>query len=177
MMSPTARVPESVLDDVRERARTPAVTWLRRGAVVLLALIVALGAVGLLGVRSGTAHAAGGGYELTLTYPQVARAGLDVPWELIVRKPGGFTEPVVIVVDSDYFDMFETQGWRPEPSAETADASRTYMTVDPPPGDTLTLGFDAYIQPSSQLGHSGSVSVSENGVDVVTLEFTTWLVP
>ena len=34
------------------------------------------------------------------------------------------------------------------------------MTIDPPPGDTLTLGFDAYIQPSSQLGHSGSVSVS-----------------
>ncbi|ABG92187.1 hypothetical protein RHA1_ro00351 [Rhodococcus jostii RHA1] len=65
----------------------------------------------------------------------------------------------------------------PEPSAETSDASRTYMTIDPPPGDTLTLGFDAYIQPSSQLGHSGSVSVSEKGVDVVTLEFTTWLVP
>jgi hypothetical protein len=51
------------------------------------------------------------------------------------------------------------------------------MTIDPPPGDTLTLGFDAYIQSSSQLGHSGSVSVSEKGVDVVTLEFTTWLVP
>ncbi|PQP25463.1 hypothetical protein C5613_07790 [Rhodococcus opacus] len=50
-------------------------------------------------------------------------------------------------------------------------------TIDPPPGDTLTLGFDAYIQPSSQLGHSGSVSVSEKGVDVATLEFTTWLVP
>ncbi|WP_276143571.1 hypothetical protein [Rhodococcus sp. T2V] len=120
--------------------------WLRRGAVVLLALIVTLGAVGLLGVRSGTAHAAGGGYELILTYPRLARAGLD-------------------------------QGWTPEPSAETADASRTYMTVDPPPGDTLTLGFDAYIQPSSQLGHAGSVSVSEKGVDVITLEFSTWLVP
>lgn len=176
-MSPTARVPESVLDDVRERARTPAVTWLRRGAVVLLALIVALGSVGLLGVRSGTTHTVGGGYELSLTYPRVARAGLDVPWDLTVRKPGGFTEPVVVVVDSDYFDMFETQGWTPEPSAETSDASRTYMTVDPPPGDTLTLGFDAYIQPSSQLGHSGSVSVSEKGVDVATLEFTTWLAP
>ncbi|MFE7421751.1 hypothetical protein [Rhodococcus sp. NPDC057529] len=176
-MSPTARVPESVLDDVRERARTPAVTWLRRGAVALLVVVVALGAVGLLGVRSGTAHATGDGYELTLTYPQIARAGLDVPWDLTVRKPGGFTGPVVIVVDSDYFEMFETQGWTPEPSAETSDASRTYMSVDPPPGDTLTLGFDAYIQPSSQLGHAGSVSVSEKGVDVVTLEFTTWLVP
>ncbi|BAH48706.1 hypothetical protein [Rhodococcus opacus] len=176
-MRPSDRIPASVFDDVREYARTPAVAWLRRAAVALLALIVAFGAVGLLGVRSGTAYAEGGGYALTLTYPRVARAGLDVPWDLTVRKPGGFSEPVVIVVDSDYFDMFETQGWTPEPSAETSDALRTYMTVDPPPGDTLTLGFDAYIQPSSQLGHSGSVSVSEKGVDVATLEFTTWLVP
>ncbi|MDF3313635.1 hypothetical protein P3H15_53150 [Rhodococcus sp. T2V] len=51
------------------------------------------------------------------------------------------------------------------------------MTIDPPPGDTLALGFDAYIQPSSQLGHLGSVSLSEKAVDVITLEFTTWLVP
>jgi len=108
----------------------------------------------------------GGAYALTLTYPKVARAGLDVPRDLTVRKPGSSSEPVVIVVESDCFDIFETQGWTPEPSAETSDASRTYMTVDPPRGDTLTLGFDTYIQPSSQLGHSGSVSVSEKGVDV-----------
>ncbi|QSE86914.1 hypothetical protein [Rhodococcus koreensis] len=176
-MRPAVRIPDSVLDDVRGSARSPAVARLRRGAVTVLAVIVALGAVGLLGVRSATVYTAGGGYELTLTYPRFARAGLDVPWDLTVRKAGGFTEPVVIVVESEYFDMFETQGWTPEPSAETSDASRTYMTVDPPPGDTLTLGFDAYIQPSSQLGAPGAVSISERGVDVVTLEFTTWLVP
>jgi hypothetical protein len=84
---------------------------------------------------------------------------------------------VVIAVESDYFDMFESQGWTPEPSAETADAVRTYMTLDPPPGDTLTLGFDAYIQPSSQAGASGSVSVYEDGIDVVTVDFTTWVAP
>ncbi|TQC49619.1 hypothetical protein EEB14_09255 [Rhodococcus sp. WS4] len=139
--------------------------------------VVLLGLAGFLGVRSATVSAWGGGYEHTLTYPRIARAGLDVPWELTVHKPGGFTEPVVVVVESDYFDMFETQGWTPEPLAETSDAQRTYMTVDPPPGDTLTLGFDAYIQPSSQRGTSGSVSVSEKGIDVATLDFTTWLVP
>jgi hypothetical protein len=176
-MSSVDHVPASTLDDVRESARTPAVAWLRRGAVALLTLVVLLGLAGFLGVRSATVSASGGGYELTLTYPRIARAGLDVPWELTVHKPGGFTEAVVIVVESDYFDMFETQGWTPEPSAETSDARRTYMTVDPPPGDTLTLGFDAYIQPSSQRGTSGSVTVSEKGIDVSTLDFTTWLVP
>ncbi len=83
----------------------------------------------------------------------------------------------MIVVDSDYFDMFESQGRTPEPSAETSDAARTYMTLDPPPGDTLTFRFDAYIQPSSQTGASGSVSVYENGIDVVTVDFMTWVAP
>ncbi|MFD6897027.1 hypothetical protein ACFWB0_21095 [Rhodococcus sp. NPDC060086] len=170
-------IPDSVLDDVRSSARTPAVAWIRRGAVALLGMIVLAGLTGLLGVYSMTAHASGGGYQLDLEYPRIARPGLNIPWNLTVRRPGGFTEPVVIAVESDYFDMFESQGWTPEPSAETSDADRTYMTLDPPPGDTLTLGFDAYVQPSSQTGASGSVSVYEDGIDVVTAHFTTWLVP
>ncbi|WP_199233216.1 hypothetical protein [Rhodococcus sp. SMB37] len=140
-------------------------------------MIVLVGLTGRLGVYSATTHASGGGYELHLEYPRVTRPGLDVPWNLTVRKPGGLTEPVVIVVDSDYFDMFESQGRTPEPSAETSDAARTYMTLDPPPGDTLTFRFDAYIQPSSQTGASGSVSVYENGIDVVTVDFMTWVAP
>ncbi|MEE2059299.1 hypothetical protein [Rhodococcus artemisiae] len=176
-MGTADRIPDSVLDDVGTFARSPTVAWIRRGAVVLLAVIVLVGLTGRLGVYSATTHASGGEYELHLEYPRIARPGLDVPWNLTVRKPGGFTEPVVIAVDSDYFDMFESQGWTPEPSAETSDAARTYMTLDPPPGDTLTLSFDAYIQPSSQTGASGSVSVYENGIDVVTVDFMTWVAP
>lgn len=176
-MRTEAGTPDSVLDDVRESARTPAVARLRSAAVAALVLVVALGLTGWLGVRSDTTHAAGAGYELTLEYPKVARAGLDVPWNLTVRRAGGFTEPVVIALTSAYFDMFETQGWSPQPSAETRNGDRTYLTVDPPPGDTLVLGFDAYIQPSSQRGASGSVAISERGTDVVALDFTTRLVP
>ncbi|MGX6508590.1 hypothetical protein [Rhodococcus sp. SJ-2] len=176
-MDTSDRIPDSVLDDVGTVARCPAVAWLRRGAIGLLLVVVVVGFTGRLGVYSATAHASGGGYELDLEYPRVARPGLDVPWNLTVRKPGGFTEPVVIVVESDYFDIFESQGWTPEPSAETSDADRTYMTLEPPPGDTLSLGFDAYIQPSSQTGASGSASVHENGIDVVTVEFKTWVLP
>lgn len=51
------------------------------------------------------------------------------------------------------------------------------MTFDPPPADTLLVDFDAYIQPASQRGAYGEVSVWENGFDVVTVSFKTWLVP
>ena len=37
--------------------------------------------------------------------------------------------------------------------------------------------FDAYIQPSSQLGSSGDVSVLVGTERVATTQFHTWLVP
>lgn len=170
-------LPASTLGDIRESARGPAVAWARRAAIAVLAAVVALGAAGLLGVHTGTVRAAGGGYDLTLEYPRIARAGQDVPWNLTVHRPGGFTRPLVIALDSGYFDMFESQGWSPEPDSETSDADRIYMMFDPPPADTFILRFDTYVQPSSQRGASGSVSVSDNGIDAATVEFTTRLVP
>ncbi|MFC7657243.1 hypothetical protein ACFQV8_13425 [Pseudonocardia benzenivorans] len=98
-----------------------------------------------------------------MTYAWVARAGLDVPWTVTVRRAGGFPGPVTLAVTSDYFDIFESQGLDPEPATETADDTNLYWTFDPPPGETLSVDFDAYIQPSSQLGESGEVSVVDAG--------------
>lgn len=170
-------IPDSTLADIRDSARSPAVAWARRVAIAALAVVVFLGLAGLLGVYSTTVHATGGGYELELEYPRIARAGQDVPWNLTVRRPGGFAGPLVIALGSDYFDMFESQGRSPEPAAETSDADRNYLTFAPPDGDTFTLGFDASIRSSSQRGATGTVSVVENGTDLVTAEFTTRLVP
>jgi len=169
--------PISTLENVRESARPRAVAVLRGGTTVLLIAVLACGVAGVFGVHSTTASARGGGYELSLRYAQTARAGMDVPWSLTVRRAGGFDEPIVIAVTTGYFEMFETQGWSPEPSAETQDGDRSYMTFDPPPADTLTVDFDAYIQPSSQQGSDGSVSLWQNGTDLVTIPFTTWLAP
>jgi hypothetical protein len=52
-----------------------------------------------------------------------------------------------------------------------------YWTFDPPPGDELAVDFDAYIQPSSQIGASGEVAVLDGAPPVVTVPFRTWLVP
>ena len=60
---------------------------------------------------------------------------------------------------------------------DTVTITEPKASFDPPPGDTLSVDFDAYIQPSSQLGASGEVAVVEAGVPVVTVPFRTWLVP
>jgi hypothetical protein len=168
---------DSTLGDVRPVERGPRPTAVRRLLVALLTAIVVAGAAGLFGVRSSEATASNAGWTVSVTYAAVARAGLDVPWKVTVHRDGGFTGPVTLAVTADYFDIFESQGLDPEPSSETSDGDRLFWTFDPPPGDQLSVDFDAYIQPSSQLGASGEVAVLNAGVPVVSVPFRTWLVP
>lgn len=168
---------DSTLGMCGRSSRAPRPTLVRRVLVALLTAIVVAGAAGLFGVRSSEATAAADGWTVSVTYASVARAGLDVPWQVVVRREGGFTRPVVVAVTADYFDIYEEQGLDPAPATETADGERLYWTFEPPPGDELTVDFDAYIQPASQLGASGEVAVLEGGAEVVTVPFRTWLVP
>jgi hypothetical protein len=168
---------DSTLGDVRPVERGPRPTVVRRLLVALLTAIVLAGAAGLFGVRSSEATASAAGWTVSVTYATIARAGLDVPWKVTVRREGGFTGPITLAVTADYFDIYESQGLDPEPSSETSDGERLLWTFDPPPGDELAVDFDAYIQPSSQLGASGEVTVLDGGAEVVTVPFRTWLVP
>jgi hypothetical protein len=166
----------STLSDVRDAAG-PRIAVARTAVVAILLVIVLAGLAGLLGVRSTTRTASSGPWTVSVTYAWVARAGLDVPWTVTVRRAGGFPGPVTLAVTSDYFDIFESQGLDPEPATETADDTNLYWTFDPPPGETLSVDFDAYIQPSSQLGESGEVSVVDAGAPAATVSFSTFLLP
>ena len=169
--------PESTLDDVGKVARSKGVARLRTAAASLLVIVLVAGMLGFLGVRSSTATAQGGGYELDLTYPRIARAGLDVPWEVTVRREDGFDEEIVLAVDTSYFEILEMRGRLPEPSSETAGGGLAYLTFDPPPGDEFTFALDVRIQAGRQWGESGSVSVMDGEKSAVTIYFDTWLVP
>ena len=75
---------------------------------------------GQLGVLSRTTTAQGGGYELTVTYGQVSRGGLATPWSFEVHRPGGFDGPITVSTTSSYLDLFDENGFDPEPSTSTA---------------------------------------------------------
>ena len=169
--------PDSTLEDVGEVARSRVVGWLRTAAAVLLTAVLVAGGVGLLGVRSSTASAQGGGYDLELTYPRIARPGLDVPWSVRLHRDGGFEGEIVLAIDTSYFEILEMRGRLPEPSSETAGDGLAYLTFDPPPGDEFTFALDVRIRAGKQWGESGSVSVMDGEKSAVTLYFDTWLVP
>jgi hypothetical protein len=150
---------------------------LRRTFLALLAVFLLLGATGTLGVRTGHTTATGGGYELTVTYGKVSRPGLPTPWSFEVRRPGGFDGPVTVTSTSKYLDLFDENGFDPQPSKATSTQDLVIWEFDPPPGDTLTVSFDARIEPSAQWGRSGETAVLEDGKPVVIARYRTWILP
>jgi hypothetical protein len=80
-------------------------------------------------------------------------------------------------VTGDYFDIYETQGFTPEPSEATRDGDTLYLTFAAPPGDTFVLDYDAYIQPASQIGQDGTISVVEGSERLASVDFHTRLLP
>lgn len=150
---------------------------LRRTILVLLGLVVLAGGVGLLGVKSGSVADAGDGYALTVDYAQIARAGLDVPFDVTVTRTGGFDEDVILAMTADYFKIFEHQGVSPEPDSETSEGPMVYMTFLAPQGEEFHLIYDVYIQGSSQLGASGEVWLIVDDRPVLEVAFTTVLLP
>lgn len=174
-MSATSTLPPvRSAEDVR-RARNG-----RRVGVALLALFVLAGAVGLLGTRTDTRTASADGYELTVTYPSISRSGHAVKVEVEVRKAGGFdtSEPIRMRLLSRYFDLFDENGFTPQPEAETTDGPWTYDDFVPPRGEVFTVSVDTRIEPARNRGERGEVSlVDADGEPFLTVSFRTRLMP
>jgi hypothetical protein len=177
-MSLQERMPDSTLTGFETRRQERTAAWWRRAVLSILVVIVVAGLVGVLGVRTTTGRASGGGFALSVDHAAVARAGLDVPWQVTVESADGFEKTVTLAVTGDYFDMYETQGFTPEPSASVRDGETLYLTFDAPEGDTFTVDYDAYIQPSSQRGERGTVSVVDSELrPLASVDIDTVLLP
>jgi hypothetical protein len=142
-----------------------------------MALLVAADLLSLLGVRTSSVSAQHDGYTVTLHYPSVARAGLDTPWQVTVNHPGGFGAQLTLAITGSYFNIFETQGFHPNPSDETRDGNTLYLTFTAPPGDTFVVDFDTYVQPASQQGRSATLTVIDGGAAKVSVDYHTRLMP
>src|ERR1044072_5861438 len=116
-------MPDATLTGFQTRRQEQTGVWGRRLFLSVLLVVVLTGARGLLGVRSSTSSTAAGGYTLRAVAASVARAELDVPWQVTVTHAGGFGKTITLAVTGDYFDIYETQGVTPEPSAMARDAA------------------------------------------------------
>jgi hypothetical protein len=160
--------------DVRRAVRHRRI---RRICLVALFALLGLGLAGMLGARTRTTTVHGGGYDLTVTYGQISRPGLATAWSLKIHHAGGFDGPVTVATSSDYLDLFDQNGFDPQPSKETQSGDEAIWEFEPPPGDTLVASIDARVDPSVQRGAKGTTSVLVDGRPVVTAHYRTWVLP
>jgi len=168
------------LTDVGGYAESRRAVLARRGVLLAMAAVVGAGATGWLGLHTQRRSASGGGYTLQLDYPRVARAGLDITWRVRVTRdqPLESALPVVLAVSGSFFDVFETQGFYPEPDAEMRDGRWRYLEFTPAAGaDTLVVDFDTYVQPSAQLGRDAEVRLLVDDVELASVAWSTTLLP
>ncbi|CAN5696234.1 MAG: hypothetical protein ACR2HP_07790 [Ilumatobacteraceae bacterium] len=153
------------------------VTTMVLAALLGLGVLDLFGVLPVYGVEVERVSAAGGGYELEVLYSTVSRPALATPFEITVTRPGGFDAPIELALSQQYLTLFDENGLSPAPSAETSLGPFVLWEFDPPEGDTLTVYFDARIEPQLQLGVTGEVAVIEDGAPVVQVEFHTAIRP
>ena len=145
--------------------------------IALMLVVVALAATGVLGQRTATEVGAGGGYQLTVTFPSVVRPGLDVRWNIIVTNPAGFGKSLSIAVSRHYFDIFDLNALRPDADSAISNGESVIYTWDSPPGTEFEFSLDAYAEYGEHFGLDGFTSIVDQGRSVVTVRYHTRWVP
>lgn len=168
----------STLEAVRPANKGPRSLLWRRAGLLVIVVVVLAGLFGFLGDRVGVVERFGpDGHQLRLEYAQTSRPGLDVPFEVRLTKPEGLDPEVTLAITGDYLDLYETQGWYPEPTEQTQDGEWVYLTFATEGQPVMVINFDAYIQPNAVLPRSGQLAVVVDGQPVDPLSFRTVLFP
>lgn len=177
-MADSASAQASTTSDLPEGPRGFGERWGVRAGLLLLVLVVAAGAVGLLGPLSATTSATGFGYHLEVSYPSITRAGEPAPLHVRVTSEDGFDGPLELAFCDDFFDNLDFQSWYPTPSAETGERGRLVYEFDAPRVPTFEVSLDARSAPGPFGGvEECTVSVLEAGSPVVSVDFRTWRMP
>lgn len=164
-------------DNLRRRRALYTVTSFVLALLMLLAVIDALSLADTYGIDTAHARASGGGYDLDVRYSTVSRGALATPFEIHVRRPGGFDGPVTIAVSHEYMKLWDENGFYPTPSSETTMGPWLLWEFDRPEGDTLHFSYDGRIEPAAQRGRAGRVAVVEDATPVVEVSFRTRVLP
>lgn len=153
---------------------------IRRLALFVVSAIVVSAAFGLLGVRTATAVATADQYRMEVLFARVTRAGLATPFAVEFSSVDGSALPgrVTIAVDATYLMMFDDNGMDPIPSESFNDDTTTWMVFEVPEGETtLRVELDARLEPAVQWGETATATVWFEDRQVVSAEFTTWVIP
>ena len=130
------------------------------------------------GVRTATVSASSGGYELTVEYPRVARAGLDALWRVTVRREGGFDGPITLTTSGGLLRHLRAPGLLP--GTGRGDRRRRPRHPDVQPADRVTPSSSPSTRTSSPRASAAGrrrPPCSRTVQDVVSVRYRTWIAP
>ena len=93
------------------------------------------------------------------------------------RKRNLSAGQITIQISTDYFHLFETQGFFPDAANSANNGRFVSFTFDEPRSDNFRLDYDAYIQPMAQIGRRSHLKVITDGQERVGLRWRTFLFP
>jgi hypothetical protein len=129
-----------------------------------------------LGMRTDTVQGTAGELSVTVRYADRARGALAAPFSIDVEHPGGFASQIEVRTSQSYLEIFDDNGFEPDPAEVTTEGGYVIWTFDPPPGDRLEIILDARIEPGV-FGRERGTTIVSVGDDQVTLDYTTWVAP
>jgi hypothetical protein len=150
----------------------------RRVYMSLLGVFLVLGLLNVFGSKTATVSASRNGYVLRVTYPASTRSSLPVKWDLVLTHAGGFSEPILIAIPVQYFNLFDFNNFYPTPDSTSNRGGLVVMEFAPPDGDTLDVLLDARTQAGLKAGMDTTTSVLD-GQDrpLVQVSYGTRVVP
>jgi hypothetical protein len=168
----------TAIDDDPQRERRGLI--LRRVVLGVIAIFVALGAVGVFGVKSKTVTSSpAADYQLSVRYPSRTRAGLPAGITIRARHDGGFDGPIILAITRSYLGLFDEQGFRPEPDASTSEGPFLVYEFEPPDrGDTFTLTIDVIVETGRHFGNDAVVQLrDQEGGTLASVSLDTFIAP
>lgn len=174
------RHPDDTTSGLRDGPPGPRGRWFRRFGYAALTGVCVLAAFDLLGPRTDIVTAQGGGFTLSVKYPQVARSGQPAPLHLQITQDGGLGKTITLRLCDEFFNDLDFQNWYPNPAAETSVPPWIVYEFDTPTtgGDTLELSLDARVAPG-QFGETDDceIAILDDDKPVTKMSFTVWRMP
>jgi len=144
--------------DLRGRASHP---WIRRVLLAIIAIPVALGAVGALGQETVVRSASGPRAQLALNAPEVLRGGLLWRARITIRARGTIKFPR-LVLGRGYVNGMQVNTIEPGPTGEASRAPDLVLSYDKlNGGDVLVVYIQLQVNPTTSGAQDASVELDD----------------
>jgi hypothetical protein len=154
---------------------------LRSFAVVVVFGIVIFSLLGFAGLTTSRADTTDGDMTVRVHYATVSRPGLATPLTITIESSAGrLPYELTVELPRAYLSMFDENGLDPTPDSISSDGETEIWTFQPGDVSTLSIDFDARLQPNMHYGRDGWVIVRDGAADTdpgVRVDFHTRVMP